>query len=105
MEFEVIWSDFAEQQLDDIFEYYLNNANFSVTKKLLVGILNAPQSLVRSPFIGQEEGWLKDREIKYRYLLFKNYKLIYSVDLEKGVIKIADVFDTRINPSEMNRGL
>ncbi|WP_394333456.1 hypothetical protein [Algoriphagus aquimarinus] len=68
-------------------------------------MLNAPQSLVRSPLIGQEEEWLKDREIKYRYLLFKSYKLIYSVDIENGVIKIADVFDTRINPSEMNRGL
>lgn len=81
-EFIAVWSDFAEQQLDDVFEYYLNNANFPVAKKLLVGILNAPQSLVRSPFIGQEEGWLKGREIKYRYLLFKNYKLIYSVDGE-----------------------
>ncbi|MEP0710396.1 type II toxin-antitoxin system RelE/ParE family toxin [Algoriphagus sp.] len=105
MELKVIWSEFAEQKLDDIFENYLKNASFSVASKLLVGILNAPQSLVKTPLIGQEEWWLEDREIKYRYLLFKNYKLIYSVDIENRVIKIADVFDTRINPSGMTRGL
>ena len=105
MEQEVVGSDFAEQQLDDIFEYYLNKASYSVASKRLVGILNAPQSLVRSPFIGQEEEWLKDRQIKYSYLLFKNYKLIYSVDLDSRDIKIADVFCTRINSSEMGKGL
>ncbi|HTO34621.1 MAG TPA: hypothetical protein VLZ72_00165 [Flavobacterium sp.] len=55
------------------------------------------------PFIGQEEELLKKRKIKYHYLVYKNYKLIYSVDEQKGFIKIADVFDTRQNPAKMNR--
>ena len=53
--------------------------------------------------MGQEEELLKQREIHYRYLIFKNYKLIYSVDTENGFIKIADVFDTRQNPPKIKR--
>jgi plasmid stabilization system protein ParE len=105
MEFEVVWSDFAENQLDEIFEYYLTNANFSVASKLVSSIIQAPEILVKAPLIGQEEEWLSGRKINYRYLLFENYKLIYTVDMISQTIRIADVFDTRINPSQMNRGL
>jgi hypothetical protein len=58
---------------------------------------------MKTPLIGQKEELLKQREIHYRYLIFKNYKLIYSVDMENGFIKIADVFDTRQNPPKIKR--
>lgn len=67
------------------------------------GIINEPKKLLQSPLMGQEEELLKQREIYYRYLIFKNYKLIYSVDTENGFIKIADVFDTRQNPPKIKR--
>jgi plasmid stabilization system protein ParE len=67
------------------------------------GIINEPKKLLQSPLMGQEEELLKQREIDYRYLIFKNYKLIYSVDTENGFIKIADVFDTRQNPPKIKR--
>ena len=38
-----------------------------------------------------------------KYLVFKNYKLIYSADTENGFIKIADIFDTRQNPTKLQR--
>ena len=72
-------------------------------KKLVKGIINEPKKLLQSPLMGQEEELLKQREIHYRYLIFKNYKLIYSVDTENGFIKIADVFDTRQNPPKIKR--
>ena len=53
--------------------------------------------------IGQEEELLKQREILYPYLIFKNYKVIYSLDMENGFLKIADVFDTRQNPAKIKR--
>lgn len=64
-------------------------------------IISEPEKLIKAPFIGQEEELLKQRKIGYRYLVFKNYKLIYSVDTENGFIKIADVFDTRQNPPKL----
>jgi hypothetical protein len=71
--------------------------------KLVRGIINKPDELLASPFIGQEEELLKGRKIQYRYLVYKKYKLRYSVDLDKGLIKIADVFDTRQNPPKIKR--
>nr|WP_264554426.1 hypothetical protein [Flavobacterium sp. N1861] len=59
--------------------------------------------MLLTPEIGQEESLLKQRSVHYRYLVFKNYKIIYSIDNEKGFIKIADVFDTRQNPLKIKR--
>ena len=99
----IIWSQFAETQLDEIYDYYKRKASAGVATNLVRGIINAPKRLIKAPDIGQKEELLKDRKIQYRYLVFKNYKLIYSVDEEKGTIKIADVFDTRQNPPKMKR--
>jgi len=67
------------------------------------GIVNEPKKLIKVPLIGQEEELLKQREIEYRYLVFKNYKLIYFVSEENEFIKNADVFDTRQNPPKLKR--
>ena len=95
MSFEIIWSDFAETELDKIFEYYVEHASLKVAKNLLDAILSEPNKLVENPEITQVEDLLLDREIQYRYLLCKNYKLIYSIDYEHKLLKITDVFDTR----------
>ena len=103
MVLKIIWSEFAETQLDEIYEYYEKRASPRIAKKLLKGIINEPNKLIKTPQIGQEEELLKHRETEYRYLVYKNYKLIYSVDTENGFIKIADVFDTRQNPPKLKR--
>lgn len=103
MSFKIIWSDFSEAQLDEIYEYYKKKASIRVAAKIVIGIIKETEKLIKAPFIGQDEELLKDRENQYRYLLFKNYKVIYSVDEQNGFIKIADVFDTRQNPPKMKR--
>ena len=103
MNFKIIWSEFAETQLDEIYEYYEKKASLKIANKIVTGIIKESEKLIRASFIGQEEELLKDREIHYRYLVFKNYKVIYSVDEQNGFIKIADVFDTRQNPPKMKR--
>lgn len=103
MNFKIIWSDFSETQLDEIYEYYEKKASSRVATKIVTGIIKESEKLIKASLIGQEEELLKEREIQYRYLVFKNYKLIYSVDDQKGFIKIADVFDTRQNPPKLKR--
>lgn len=103
MNFKIIWSDFSETQLDEIYEYYESKASLKVATKIVTGIIKESEKLIKASFIGQEEELLKDREIQYRYLVFKNYKVIYSVDEQNGFIKIADVFDTRQNPPKIKR--
>ncbi|WP_026837422.1 type II toxin-antitoxin system RelE/ParE family toxin [Gillisia sp. JM1] len=103
MNLEIIWSDFAEKQLDNIFKYYKKNASNRVAKEMVQSLINEPNRLEKDPFIGQKEELLKERKTTYRYLLFKHYKIIYSVDEENGFIKIADVFATRQKPTEIER--
>ena len=103
MSFEIIWSDFAETELEKIFEYYVENASLKVAKNVLDDILSEPSKLVNNPEITQIEDLLVDREVQYRYLLCKNYKLIYSIDYEQKLLKITDVFDTRQNPIKIKR--
>jgi len=103
MAFKIIWSEFAEIQLDEIYKFYENKAGSNIAKKHLKGIINETNKLIYAPQIGQEEELLRHRKILYRYLIFKNYKVIYSLDLENGLIKIADVFDTRQNPPKIQR--
>jgi plasmid stabilization system protein ParE len=103
MSFQVIWSEHSENQLSIIFEYYSQNTNVRVAKKLIRALITEPKRLKYITEIGQREDLLLNREIEYRYLIYKNYKIIYSVDFNLKLIKVADVFDTRQNPEGIKR--
>ena len=76
MKFTIVWSDYAETQLDKIYEYYLKNASSRVANKLLQKIIAEPNKIIENPYISQIEDLLHDRENTYRYLICKNYKII-----------------------------
>ena len=103
MELEVYWTQFAEDKLTDIFEYYKFNAGIKVAQKLVNGIIDESLKLSKNPFIGQKEDLLIDRIQEYRYLVFKNYKIIYWVDEINKMVLVSHVFDTRQNPIKINR--
>ena len=102
-QFEIIWSDHAENELDKIFEQYSEFASVRVAKNLIQKIIEEPNKLLSNPEISQREELLLDRENEYRYLVCKNYKIIYSIDTKAKFIKIADVFDSRQNPAKIKR--
>jgi plasmid stabilization system protein ParE len=89
--------------LDNIFEYYIENASFQVAKNVIERIILEPDKLISHPEISQIEELLLERENEYRYLICNNYKIIYSVDINLKLIKITDVFDTRQNPEKIKR--
>lgn len=100
----MIWSKFAESQLDEIFDFYKTKTkSYPIAKKIISNILIAPEVLKKNPSIGQKEINLKSRRFKYRYLIESHYKIIYSVDKESFQIRIADVFDTRQSPTKLKR--
>ncbi len=101
--FEIIWSEFAESQLDEIFDYYKKEAGVQIAQKHINAIIAEPLKLKNAPYIGQEEELLKQREIPYRYLVFKSYKIIYSVNETNKLIKITDAFDTHQYPPKIKR--
>lgn len=104
MKYKVIWSKFAEQQVDEIFKFYRQKTeSYQTAKKIISKIVVAPDRLKTNPLIGQKEISLEKRTFEYRYVVESNYKIIYSVDDEKRHIKIADVFDTRQDPTKIKR--
>jgi toxin ParE1/3/4 len=104
VEYEVVWSEFSEKQIDDIFNYYEQTSkSYQVALKIVTKVLLAPDKLIYNPKIGQREFLLEEREVEYHYIVESNYKIIYSIDEENHYIKIADVFDTRQNPEKIDR--
>lgn len=103
MNYKIIWSEFSENQLDEIFLYYSNIASKKTATKIIKKILSEIVILEKTPFSGQIENLLENRKISYRYLICNNYKVIYSVDEINNLIKITDVFDTRQNPIKIKR--
>ena len=100
---KIIWSEFAEIQINEIFKFYEEEANSVIASKLVQNIILEAEKLKDSPYIGQKEWRLQERKITYRYLVYAHYKIIYSVQENPGYIKIADVFDTRQNPPKIGR--
>jgi plasmid stabilization system protein ParE len=103
MEITIFWTDFSKTALQKIFSYYKENASINVAKNLVLAIVGKTTILKTHPNIGAKEELLKERKENFRYLLFKNYKIIYWINMEKNRIEIADVFDTRQNPVKMRK--
>lgn len=104
MRYEVIWSEFSEKQIDEIFNYYEQKSkSYQVASKIVTKILLAPDKLIHNPKIGQREFILENRDTQYHYIIESNYKIIYSIDEENRHVKVADIFDTRQDPEKINR--
>ena len=98
MELKVYWTNFAKNELSKIFDYHRENASLSVAKNLAKGIVIELQKLRGLPEIGQKENFLEEYNLDYRYLVYKNYKIVYYFDKNRQSVEIHDIFDTRQNP-------
>ena len=103
MELKIYWTEFSEKELQNIFEYHREKANYRIARKLVEGIYNETLKLKKHPEIGQIEELLQNRSQNFRYLVYKNYKIIYWINNQKKWIEINDVFDTRQNPIKIIR--
>lgn len=101
-EFEIVWTEFAERQLDLIFDFFLLKAGESVARKIVLSLIRSAEILKSHPKTGAIEPVLASMQEEFRYLVEGNYKLLYFLR-EKSVI-IIDVFDTRRNPRLIKRG-
>ena len=98
MQLTVYWTRIAENKLTDIYNYYEIEASISVAERLVQELIDRTINLEKNPFIGQKEELLAKRPQGFRYLVYKNYKIIYWVNTNKKRIEIANVFNTRQNP-------
>ena len=103
MELRIFWTDFAKSELRNIYDFHKDAASIKVAKNLVKNIALTTKCLSEHPEMGQLEVELKDRPQKFRYLIHKNYKIIYWINTEKNQLEIVDIFDCRQNPLKMKR--
>lgn len=91
----IYWTDFSENELQNIFSYYQEKASIRLATEITEGIVNETTIFENNPYIGQIEESLKDRTKEFRHLIYSNYKIIYWINLDKNQIEIWDIFDCR----------
>jgi plasmid stabilization system protein ParE len=102
MELTVYWTQFAEEKLEDIFNYYKYSAGTKVAQKLVNGIIEKSLELNINPEGKQLEELLSDRVQDFRYVVYKSYKIIYWIDNSSARILVSHVFDSRQNPEKIS---
>jgi addiction module RelE/StbE family toxin len=101
--FKILWTDFAINQLKDIFDYHLVKASPNIAQKLIQKIIDATIILEKNPKAGRKEDLLANRHQDFRFLIIKNYKIIYWIDYKFNIINVSTVFDTRQNPDKIDK--
>ncbi|MDV3754506.1 plasmid stabilization protein [Elizabethkingia anophelis] len=97
---KIVWTDFAIENLKNIFDYYSIKASKKVAHKIRKQILESTKQLIDNPESGQVESNLEKLNQNHRYLVCGNYKIIYRTGI--GQIVINDIFDARQDPIKMN---
>ncbi len=97
----IVWSDLAKSNIREIYTYYKEVAGLKVAKSIKVKIIRKPRLLKKRPELGQVEDNPMVIDRGFRYLVEGNYKIVYKAYPEDKAILIANVFDTRQNPTKL----
>lgn len=98
MDLTVYWTQFAEDKLFDIFSYFEQKAGVYTARKIVKEIVDTTINLSNHPKKGTIEVLLSDKPQEFRYLVHKNYIVIYWINEIENRIEISTVFDCRQNP-------
>jgi len=105
MALKIYWTDFSKGELRLIFDYYNEKASLKIARKLVLELTQEVIKLQNQPYTGQKEELLIGKVQEFRYLVHRNYKIIYWVNTQKNRIEITDVFDTRQNPVKIESNI
>ena len=97
---KIIWSEFSIRLLAEIYSYYKTKASTKVAKEIKSDIFSATKHLCNYPDSGQIEENLEHLNEGYRYVISRNYKIIYK-KIPQGIL-IIDIFDSRQNPDKIS---
>ena len=99
----IYWTDFSKNELRTIFNYYRERFDLETARTVLSGILQAILKLENQPYVGPRDELLRDREKRFRFLVYKKHKVIYWVNIKENRIEIIDVFNIHQNPEKIVR--
>lgn len=99
---KVIWSDQANEDMDDIYTF-LTNIDKSVAERYYRILLGETRKLIKLPLIGiiMEETRHEKNPMRAIVAIKGRYKIIYRVEVEVKAILIARVWDCRKDPCDL----
>ena len=83
----------------------IKKAGLKIANQISKELITRTDSLSAFPKIGAVEEFLLERPQKFRYVISKNYKIIYWINNKEKRIEISDVFDTRQNPEKLQNNI
>ena len=87
MEREIVFSKRADEQVDEIYQYVLENSNDEATaKKFINELLDKTEILRKHAFVGKQLKLVDNIVTQYRFVRYKNYLIFYRVDDKKVYI-------------------
>lgn len=96
---KVIFQPFAYKRLGEIVIYPSGHYGEEHAVEVAERIIDRALELGTYPRLGAVESLIKDPDHEYRRLIEGHYKIIYWI--EERDVRIADIFDSRRDPSEM----
>lgn len=87
---EVVWSDLALTQLDEVIDYVEEHFGLLTSQNVLHNILTKTEELSLYPTHGiydaRYTSWVSEREMSIRHLLLSPNRVYYLIDGEQVVI-------------------
>lgn len=99
---KVFITQFAKDNLKNIYEYYKIKASVKVAVKIKKEILDALQKLKNENVDWETDEFLQSLHKGHRRVVCGNYKIIYYRDSIKQITFITDIFDVRQSPEKEN---
>jgi len=95
----VVITETAQESFEKSLELLSGKVGVEKLEEIAYNVISRAKSLGDYPQIGQVEHYLQHLSKEYRRIIEGHYKIIYRV--EKEVIYVTDIFDTRQDPREM----
>ena len=99
--YQVILTEFAEERLEEITNYLLENASYDVAHKVVNGMLDAIEKLAKLPNANPKELAICNEQIIYRRILKWSYKIIYTVVEDEIQVIVVDIRHTSEDPKKI----
>ena len=95
----LVYTEQAIISMEEALEFIAPKVSSEKLVKIRNRILDAADTLLLQPQLGQKEPYLEHLSLEHRRLIEGNYKIIYRVIGE--YIYITDIFDSRQDPDKM----
>jgi plasmid stabilization system protein ParE len=99
---KVLITDFAKENLTQIYEYYKSVVSKTVADKIKLEIKKSLQSLKDEHLDWQDDDLLKPIGKNHKRLVCGNYLIIYYRNSELKTTFVTDIFDSRQDPNKKN---